>query len=42
MNKNDFKIQKPKPVYDKNGVIRYYKDDDYIYIRHNGELLDVE
>ena len=42
MDKNNFKIQKPKPVYDENGVIRYYEDDDYIYVRHNGELLDVE
>lgn len=42
MDKNNFKIQKQKPVYDENGVIRYYEDDDYIYVRHNGELLDVE
>ena len=34
-------IQKPQPVYDEKGNVKYYKDDEYIYIRHNGELLGI-
>lgn len=44
MNKNNFKIQKPKPVYDENGKIKYYQDDEYIYTPHKlkGELLNID
>ena len=32
-------VEKPQPVYDENGKVKYYEDDEYIYVRHNGELL---
>ena len=41
MNKN-FKIEKPKPVCDKHGNIKYYEDDDYIYVKKKGEYFDVK
>lgn len=41
MDKNNFKIQKPKPVYDENGKIKYYQDGEYTYFRHKGELLSI-
>lgn len=37
-----FLVEKPQPVYDEEGNVKYYKDDEYIYIRHNGELLDID
>ena len=33
--------EKPEPVYDKKGNIKYYQDDEYVYFPHNGELLDI-
>lgn len=38
---NDFIIEKPKPVYDENGKVKYYEDDEYIYVPHSGELIDI-
>jgi len=44
MKQNDKKFldEKPKPVYDEKGNIKYYEDDEYYYFPHNGELLDIE
>ena len=36
-----FLVEKPQPVYDENSNVKYYEDDEYIYVRHNGELLDI-
>lgn len=44
MKQNDkrFLVEKPKPVYDEKGNIKYYQDSEYVYFQHNGELLDVK
>lgn len=40
--KENFLAEKPQPVYDEKGNVKYYEDDEYIYVRHNGELLDID
>lgn len=40
--KKIFLAEKPQPVYDENGNVKYYEDDEYIYIRHNRELLNID
>lgn len=42
MKDKRFLIEKPKPVYDENGKIKYYQDDEYFYVRHKGELLSID
>lgn len=42
IREENFLIEKPKPVYDEKGNAKYYEDNEYIYIRHNGELLDID
>ena len=42
IQEKNFLAEKPQPVYDENGNVKYYEDDEYIYIRHNGELLDID
>lgn len=42
MKDKRFLIEKPKPVYDENGKIKYYQDDEYVYFRHKGELLSID
>ena len=37
-----FLVEKPQPVYDEKSNIKYYQDDEYVYVRHNGELLDID
>lgn len=38
--KSDFSIEKAKPVYDEQGNIKYYEDDEYVYVKHNGEFIN--
>ena len=38
----DLLAEKPQPVYDEKGNVKYYEDDEYIYVRHKGELLDID
>lgn len=38
----NFLVEKPRPVYDEKGNVKYYKDDEYVYVCHNGELLDID
>ena len=44
MKQNDkrFLVEKPQPVYDEKGSVKYCQDDEYVYVRHNGELLSIE
>lgn len=28
-----FLVEKPQPVYDEMGNIRYYEDDEYFYVK---------
>lgn len=42
MKDKRFLIEKPKPVYDENGKIKYYQDDEYVYVPHKGELLSID
>lgn len=42
MKDRKFLVEKPQPVYDEKGNVKYYRDDEYIYIRHNGEFLGID
>ena len=44
MKQNDkrFLVEKPEPVYNEKGNIKYYQDDEYAYFQHNRELLDIK
>lgn len=37
-----FEIPKVVPIYDEKGNIKYYKDDEYVYIPNiKGELINI-
>ena len=40
-NNKRFFAEKPEPVYDERGNIKYYQDNEYAYFQHKGELLDI-
>lgn len=38
--KENYRIPKVTPVYDEQGNVKYYEDDEYFYVEKKGEFIN--